>query len=80
MNAFNTVDGVINHLWSTTLSVPAGGTELKFKMTGSWDTNWGGTGFPYGIGVGNGSNIPVSEGEWIITFNDIDGSYAFTAK
>lgn len=80
MNAFNTVDGVVNHLWSTTLSVPAGGTELKFKMSGSWDSNWGSTSFPYGVGVGNGSNIPVSEGDWIITFNDIDGSYAFTAQ
>lgn len=79
MTAFNTVDGVVNHLWSYEFSTDVA-TTLKFKTTGSWDTNWGGTGFPYGIGVGNGANIDVPEGNWIITFNDIDGSYAFTAK
>lgn len=79
MTAFSTVEGVENHLWSATLTSPAGGTTVKFKMTGSWDTNWGGTGFPYGVGVGNGANISLPEGEWIVTFNDIDGSYAFTA-
>lgn len=80
MTAFSTVEGVENHLWSATLTSPAGGTTVKFKTTGSWDTNWGGTGFPYGVGVGNGANISLPEGDWIITFNDIDGSYAFTAK
>lgn len=79
MTAFSVTDDMAghNHLWVATLEVPAGGTTLKFKTTGSWDTNWGGTGFPYGIGVGGGSDIPVGEGTWIICLNDIDGSYAF---
>ena len=79
MTAFSTVEGVENHLWSVEFSTEVA-TTLKFKMTGSWDTNWGGTGFPYGVGVGNGADISVPAGSYIVTLNDIDGSYAFTSK
>ncbi len=67
-----------NHMWSYTLDASAGATTLKF-MTAGWAANWGASAFPNGIGVSNGANIPVSQGKWIVTFNDIDGSYTFTA-
>lgn len=82
MTPFNTVASMEghNHLWSYNLEVPAGGTKVKFLTTGSWNTNWGGSEFPYGVGVSEGGNISVPEGNYIVTFNDVDGSYAFTAK
>lgn len=82
MTQFNTVESMKghNHLWSYNLEVPAGGTVVKFLTTGSWDVNWGGSEFPYGVGVSKGGNISVPEGSYIVTFNDVDGSYAFTAK
>ncbi|MBQ2321099.1 MAG: SusF/SusE family outer membrane protein, partial [Bacteroidales bacterium] len=79
MTAFSTVEGVENHLWSSEIESD-GTVELKFKIAGSWDTNWGGNTFPYGVGVNGGGNILVPEGSWIVTFNDVDGSYAFTSK
>lgn len=82
MTAFNTTGDMAghNHLWSYVCDASAGATTLKFKIVGSWDTNWGSATFPQGIGVSNGDNIPVSEGKWVVTFNDIDGSYYFTAQ
>lgn len=68
-----------NHLWTYDLEVPEGGTELKFTIPG-WGSNWGSKDFPYGVGVGNGDNIPVPAGSYTVTFNDVDGSYAFFAK
>lgn len=67
-----------NHLWSYILDNTSGASTCKFLQPG-WNPNWGSTGFPYGIGTNGGDNIPVAEGKWIVTFNDIDGSYAFTA-
>ncbi len=67
-----------NHIWSCVLDATAGDTTGKFKIAGSWDTNWGGEAFPMGYGVGNGANIPIAAGKYVVTFNDIDGSYVFT--
>ncbi len=81
MTPFNTAENVENHLWTYELSTEVA-TTLKFKINGDtgWSPNWGGTGFPYGVGVSNGANIPVPAGNWTVTFNDVDGSYAFTSK
>jgi len=54
--------------------------ELKFKMTGSWDSNWGfgdanGDVNLRGVGVGGGSNIGVEAGKWLLIFNDITGVF-----
>lgn len=80
MTAVNTTAELAghNHIWSYTLDASAGATTLKF-MTAGWAANWGGASFPNGVGVSNGANIPVSQGKWVVTFNDIDGSYTFTA-
>lgn len=75
-----------NHVWAYILDVPAGETvQMKFKIAGSWDTNWG-----YGSADGevnicgkctaNGSNIGVAEGTWVIVFNDITGEFSIIAK
>lgn len=65
-----------NHVWSYILDATAGATTAKFLQSG-WSVNWGGSTFPYGVGVGNGPNIPVAQGKWMIIFNDIDGTYGF---
>ena len=78
MTAVNTVEGVTNHIWSYILETPEG-SNVKFKIPASWDSNWGNSAFPYGIGSLNGDNIPVAAGKYIVVFNDIDGSYTFTA-
>lgn len=82
MTAINTTDDMAghNHMWSYVVDASAGATTLKFKIVGSWDTNWGSASFPQGIGTNGGANIPVSQGKWVVTFNDIDGSYSFTAQ
>lgn len=71
-------DGGRSHIWM--LDYKFGNCLLKFAANGSWDVNWGAAGFPYGTGVQNGSNIPVSEGEYTVFFNDLTGQYMFISK
>ena len=81
MLPYNT-EGVENHAWYYVMEVPAGQTvSFKFKIAGSWDTNWG-----YGVADGainmygkceaNGHNIGLAEGKYVISFNDITGSFS----
>ena len=57
-----------NHVWCYTLEVPAEQTvQMKFKIAGSWDTNWGygsedGDLYRYGKATAGGKNIGVAEG------------------
>lgn len=67
-----------NHDWYCNVE-SAAGDEVKFLIDG-WSVNWGAEGFPYGVGVNNGPNIPVKAGNWIACFNDITGAYTFIAK
>ncbi len=57
--------------------VGLGAGEAKFRINNSWDTNWGATDFPSGTGVGNGANIPVPQGIYVVTFNPGTGAYKF---
>lgn len=83
MNAVNTTAVMAghNHVWSYLLETDVD-AEVKFYTqtedgTESW---WGGSTFPYGNdGSKSGGNIAVPAGKWMVTFNDITGSYAFTA-
>lgn len=68
-----------SHLWRFEFESDSD-TELKFLTDSSWATNWGSDTFPSGMGVSNGSNIPVSAGSYIVIFNDIDGGYTFVSK
>lgn len=71
-----------NHVWYYTLDVPAGTTtSIKFKLPGTWDTNWGygaadGEINTCGKGTNGGKNIGVAEGKWLIGFNDITGEFS----
>lgn len=50
---------------------------VKFRQDYSWTTNWGGTTFPNGQGILNGSEIPTQAGIYDVTFNRINGTYSF---
>lgn len=75
-----------NHVWCYTLTVPEGSVEqFKFKVAGSWDTNWGfgtndGDVNICGKGTNGGKNIGIAEGTWIIMFNDITGEFSIIPK
>lgn len=81
MLPYNT-EGVENHAWYYVMDVPAGKTEqFKFKTVGSWDTSWGygaadGAINMYGKCDAGGKNIGLAEGKYVISFNDITGSFS----
>ena len=81
MTAVNVTEGMQghNHIWMFDLDASSGDTTAKFLYDG-WSPNWGATGFPFGWGVNNGANIPVTAGSYRVIFNDIDGYYHFFAK
>ena len=78
-------EGVENHVWYYVMTVPAGDPiQFKFKIAGSWDSNWGNgtTGANdgdisyYGTGAAGGKNLGLGEGKYMISFNDITGCYS----
>ncbi|WP_321335341.1 SusE domain-containing protein [uncultured Bacteroides sp.] len=64
------------HSWYTQQTF-AEDTEVKFRANAAWDVSWGGTVFPYAIGIAGGANIPVKAGTYNIVFNDVEGFYGF---
>ena len=81
MLPYNT-EGVKNHAWYYVMDVPAGDPiQFKFKIAGSWDTNWGygaedGAINMYGKCESGGKNIGLTEGKYVISFNDITGAFS----
>ncbi len=87
MLPYNTA-GVENHAWYYVMTVTPdmynadhGVCEFKFKIAGSWDTNWGFGGQDgainmYGKGEGGKSNLGLKEGKYVISFNDITGAFS----
>lgn len=75
-----------NHVWYYTLTVAEDAIEqIKFKIPGSWDTNWGfgandGDVNICGKGTSGGKNIGVAAGTWLIGFNDITGEFSIIEK
>lgn len=73
----------------TTMSLAPGSTEdwrlqitlidgeAKFRADNDWVDNWGSLDFPMGTGVAGGDNIPVTAGEYFVTFNTASGDYNF---
>lgn len=51
--------------------------EIKFRANNDWTYNWGSGDFPSGTAIKDGPNIPVSTGEYRITFNTLTGNYSF---
>lgn len=81
MTAMSTV--VENHDWVAKVTFdkdadvttnPSDPEGFKFA-NGTWDVNWGGSGFPYGYGAQGGPNIPYRAGTYTVCFNDITGAY-----
>ena len=67
----------VNHVWYFDYEF-AVNDEIKMAANDSWDINWGSEDFPYGFGVGNGSNIKVTQkGKYRLLFNDVTGFYSF---
>ncbi|MBP6557804.1 MAG: T9SS type A sorting domain-containing protein [Flavobacterium sp.] len=50
---------------------------VKFRQDYAWANNWGGTTFPSGQGILDGSNIPTVAGTYDVTFNRANGTYTF---
>jgi 1,4-alpha-glucan branching enzyme len=70
------VQGADGHTWTLT-DVNLFNGEAKFRANNAWTVNWGANTFPSGTGVQDGPNIPVSEGGYNVTFNDVTGEYNF---
>lgn len=68
-----TTDGVVYTLNNFTLT----GGEVKFRKDNLWTENWGGTAFPSGTAIANGSNLNVVAGVYNITFNLTTLQYSF---
>jgi len=49
----------------------------KFRAMDDWPWNWGSADFPTGTGVQDGDNIPVTAGNYTVTFNVNTGEYSF---
>jgi hypothetical protein len=62
-------------VWSVRLELLDG--EAKFRADNDWADNWGAGTFPTGIAERDGANIPVTAGEYIITFNSFTLAYNF---
>lgn len=83
MLPYNT-EGVENHAWYYVMEVPAGETvEFKFKIADgdAWGQSWGygatnGAINMYGKCESGGNNIGLTEGKYVISFNDITGAFS----
>jgi len=64
-------------LWTLIISLTDG--ELKFRAEDDWADNWGGPDFPTGTATKGGDNIPVTAGDYFVTFNSSTGEYDFQA-
>lgn len=62
-------------LWQATLTLTDG--VAKFRANDAWTINWGGTAFPAGTGELNGPDIPVTAGEYQVSFNTKTLEYKF---
>lgn len=83
MLPYNT-EGVENHAWYYVMEVPAGETaSFKFKIAdgNAWGKSWGygatnGAINMYGKCESGGNNIGLEAGKYVISFNDITGSFS----
>ena len=83
MLPYNT-EGVENHAWYYVMEVPAGETvNFKFKIADgdAWGKSWGygatnGAINMYGKCESGGNNIGLTEGKYVISFNDITGAFS----
>jgi len=62
-------------LWTIVISLSNG--EVKFRQDDAWTYSWGGTTFHSGTGVPAGLNIPVTAGDYLVSFNTRSLLYNF---
>ncbi len=62
-------------IWSLRMELTDG--LAKFRADDDWAVNWGGDDFPAGVAIAGGGDIPVTAGEYNITFNSVTGAYNF---
>jgi len=75
---------VNNHIWRAVVEFGAD-EQIKFRYDNDWANNWGVTGdeahrrslFPAGIAVPGNANILPGAGNFVVFFNDLDGTYMF---
>jgi hypothetical protein len=65
----------VPYKWSKAFALTAG--VAKFRADNSWDVNWGAGTFPGGVGTQSGSDIPVPDGYYVVSFNTLTGEYYF---
>ena len=70
-----TKDPENGELWTLIITLSDG--EVKFRADDDWVNDWGGTEFPTGVGEPGGPNIPVTAGDYFVTFNSTTGDYNF---
>jgi len=70
----STTDGFTYTISNLTLT----NGEVKFRKDNLWTSNWGSASFPSGTGTQDGANIPVTAGDYNITFDKSTGNYNFT--
>ena len=70
-----TPDSVDPNVVKVTLGLTDG--EAKFRLNNDWPVNWGAADFPSGTGTQDGPNIPVTAGNYDISFNVLTGEYSF---
>ncbi|MEM9548986.1 MAG: SusF/SusE family outer membrane protein [Bacteroidota bacterium] len=68
-------DQIDPSIWRISIELTDG--EAKFRADDDWAINWGGPDFPIGVAVQDGADIPVTAGEYNITFNTLTGEYEF---
>ncbi|UZR97983.1 SusF/SusE family outer membrane protein [Chondrinema litorale] len=69
------VDAANPAVVSATMDLTEG--EAKFRANDDWTYNWGAGDFPSGVAEANGTNIPVTAGTYVVTFNLNTGEYSF---
>jgi starch-binding outer membrane protein SusE/F len=62
-------------VWKLRLILTDG--EAKFRAENDWAVNWGAGDFPSGIATQDGANIPITAGDYKVTFNTVTGEYNF---
>jgi starch-binding outer membrane protein SusE/F len=62
-------------LWNLNIALLDG--EVKFRANDAWAFSWGDTTFPSGIALPGGPNIPVTAGDYKVTFNSKTFEYSF---
>jgi hypothetical protein len=65
------------NLWTLSIILTSG--EVKFRQDNSWIISWGGTTFPTGTGVLDGPNIPVTAGNYLVSFHTGTLVYSFNS-